>query len=153
MPQFHQGGATSPTTRSLQGLTLLQIVRSAEFYPILRALLNNEIARPIFQGALPYFLYPLGGDETLVNEDELTAITQAIGASIGIPRLRARPKVLRGLEGQTTLVLPEPAKQACFMELLALMANLSVEDMAALPPPVDVQERAWEEQRRQGSLV
>jgi hypothetical protein len=127
---------------------LLQVVRNVQLYPLLRGLLNEEISKFNFEGTLPHFTYRRGGDEALVQQDELDAIT----AAIGIPRLRARP--VRNSRGQgTTLVLPAAAKQACFMELPALAANLSAQDMATLPPPLDVQERALQEQSRQGAVV
>jgi hypothetical protein len=131
---------------------LLQVVRNVQLYPLLRGLLNEEISKFNFEGTLPHFTYRRGGDEALVQQDELDAITAAIGAAVGIPRLRARP--VRNSRGQgTTLVLPAAAKQACFMELPALAANLSAQDMATLPPPLDVQERALQEQSRQGAVV
>lgn len=152
MDHSQRGGASSLAKKPAERATLLQVVRNVQRYPLLRALLNEEISKFNFEGALAHFTYCQEGDEVLVRQDELDAVTGAIGASIGIPHLRARP-MLHAKRHITTLVLPAAAKQACLMELVALIAHLSAEDMAALPPPLDVQARALEEQSRQGALV
>lgn len=146
--QSNKGDAPPAETASL-----LNVVRNVSLYPVLRALLNEDISCLNFKGALPHFTYRSGVDEVIANQPDIDAVTKAMAVAIGKPRLRARATVQRKYKGQLTLVLPPAAKQACLMELLALAANLSSTDLAALPPPVQVQGRDLEQAYRQGGAA
>jgi hypothetical protein len=110
---------------------LLNVLRDASLYPLLRALLNNEISKLLTS---MYFTYPLDGDEVLLDCDRLKTVVGSIGRTIGNQRLRATAKRLRGLEGQVTYVLSPAAKQALLLEMAALLGNLSAADLQGLPP-------------------
>ena len=110
---------------------LLNVVRDRNLYPLLRALLRNEISKLLTS---MYFTYPLDGDEVLLDEAQLKIVVGSIGKTIGNTRLRATAKRLRGLEGQLTYVLSPAAKQALLLELAAVLANVSAFDLQALPP-------------------
>jgi len=120
--------------------SLLEITRDPRLYFTLRALLDDKIGRLVFKGALQYFTYDDGGDETLASDEALDAIYKAIASAIGRRKLRATPRRLPGLEGQETLVLPAKVKQELLMELVALAANLTAGDLEKLPPPLDLQQ-------------
>lgn len=139
MNNSNVSGAPVPSKHVAEAVTLLQVTRSVHLYPLLRALLADEILRFTFAGALPHFFYRLEGDEVLAAPVDIDKVLAAIGKAIGKPRLRATPKRLPNGGSQGTLMLPASAKQALLLELLALAANLSAGDMAALPPPIDVQ--------------
>lgn len=119
---------------------LLQITRNERLYPVLRALLQQEISRLVFDGSARYFTYPVSGDEVVATDEDLAAVCVAIAKSIGRRTVRAVPKRLRGLEAQETLVLPTPVKQALLMELLAIAANLTASDLERLPEPIEVRQ-------------
>lgn len=110
---------------------LLNVLRDRKLYPLLRALLRNEISK-LFTSM--YFTYPLHGDEILVDEAQLKIVVGSIGQTIGNTRLRATAKRLRGLQGQLTYVLSPATKQALLLELAAVLANVSAFDLQALPP-------------------
>lgn len=110
---------------------LLNVLRDRNLYPLLRALLRNEISKLLTS---MYFTYPLDGDEVLLDEAQLKIVVGSIGKTIGNTRLRATAKRLRGLEGQLTYVLSPAAKQALLLELAAVLANVSPFDLQALPP-------------------
>jgi len=139
MKNSHVEGARSPSVQHADAATLLQVTRSVLLYPLLRALLSDQISRFTFSGALPHFFYPLEGDEVLAAPEDTAKVVAAIGKAIGNPRLRARAKTLPKHTGQETLILSASAKQAALMELLALAANLTADDLQGLPPPVEVQ--------------
>jgi hypothetical protein len=110
---------------------LLNVVRDASLYPLLRALLRNDISKLLTSA---YFTYELEGDEIILDEQRLKVVVGSIGKSIGNPRLRVTAKRLRGLEGQLTYVLSSAAKQALLLEMAALLGNLSEADLQPLPP-------------------
>lgn len=119
--------------------TLLEVVRNARLYPLLRALLNDEVSRLDFPGALEHFTYRLDGEEVLADPKDVECIAGAVGKALGKPKLRATARVLPKYPHSKTLVFPAAAKQLLLLELLALCANLSAGDLATLPPPVDLQ--------------
>lgn len=139
MKNSHVEGAPAPSVQLADVATLLQVTRSVLLYPLLRALLSDQVTRFTFAGALPHFCYPLEGDEVLAPPEDVEKVVAAIGRAIGKPRLRAIPKRLPNHGSQETLMLPASAKQATLMELLALAANLSTGDLEALPPPIQLQ--------------
>jgi hypothetical protein len=139
MKNSHVEGAPAPSAQLADAATLLQVTRSVLLYPLLRALLSDQISRFTFAGAVPHFFYPLEGDEILAAPAEVEKVVAAIGRAIGKPRLRAIPKRLPNRGSQETLMLSASAKQATLMELLALTANLSAGDLEALPPPIQLQ--------------
>lgn len=110
---------------------LLHVLRDRSLYPMLRALLRNEVARLVTS---KFFTYRLQGDEILLDPDQLKIVVGAIGKAIGNERLRVSTKRLSGLEGQFTMSLSSAAKQALMLEMAALLANLSGSDLDKLPP-------------------
>lgn len=110
---------------------LLNVLRDRNLYPLLRALLRNEISKLLTS---MYFTYPLDGDEVVLDEAQLKIVVGSIGKTIGNSRLRATAKKVRGLVGQITYVLSPAAKQALLLEFAAVLANLSAFDLQALPP-------------------
>jgi len=110
---------------------LLHVLRDRSLYPMLRALLRNEVARLVTS---KFFTYRLDGDEILLDPDQLKIVVGAIGKAIGNERLRVSTKRLSGLEGQFTMSLSAAAKQALMLEMAALLANLSGSDLDKLPP-------------------
>jgi hypothetical protein len=110
---------------------LLNVVRDASLYPLLRALLRNDVSKLLTSA---YFTYELDGDEIILDEQRLKVVVGSIGKTIGNPRLRVTAKRLRGLEGQLTYVLSAAAKQALLLEMAALLGKLSAADLQALPP-------------------
>jgi hypothetical protein len=107
------------------------VVRDASLYPLLRALLRNDVSKLLTSA---YFTYELDGDEIILDEQRLKVVVGSIGKTIGNPRLRVTAKRLRGLEGQLTYVLSSAAKQALLLEMAALLGKLSAADLQALPP-------------------
>lgn len=110
---------------------LLNVLRDRNLYPLLRALLRNEISKLLTS---MYFTYPLDRDEVLLDEAQLKIVVGSIGKTIGNTRLRATAKRVRGLEGQLTYVLSPAAKQALLVEIAAVLANVSTFDLEGLPP-------------------
>lgn len=110
---------------------LLNVLRDRNLYPLVRALLRNEISK-LFTSM--YFTYELGGDEVVLDEAQLKIVLGSIGKAIGNTRLRASVKRVRGLEGQLTYVLSPAAKQALLVEMAAILANVSAFDVEGLPP-------------------
>lgn len=110
---------------------LLNVLRDRNLYPLLRALLRNEVSKLVTS---MYFTYDVDGDDVLLDEAQLKIVVGSIGKTIGNPRLRATPKKLRGLEGQLTYMLSPAAKQALLLELGAVLANVSAFDLEGLPP-------------------
>jgi len=109
---------------------LLNVLRDRKLYPLLRALLRNEISKLLTS---MYFTYPLDGDEVVVDDAQLKIVVGSIGKTIGNTRLRANPKRLHGLEGQLTYVLSPAAKHALLLEMAAVLANVSPFDLEGLP--------------------
>lgn len=110
---------------------LLNVLRDRNLYPLLRALLRNEISKLLTS---MHFTYRLNGDEVLLDEAQLKIVVGSIGKAIGNTRLRATAKRVRGLEGQLSYVLPPAAKQALLVEAAAVLANVSAFDLEGLPP-------------------
>ena len=71
----------------------------------LAAVQSRELARLNVKGGLPYFMFPVDGDEVILS-DELRA---KVEAQLGEPLVEA---ILAGLEGQTTLVPQSAAPTA-----------------------------------------
>lgn len=115
-------------------------MRDPKLYFVLRALLDNQIYRDIFKGALPYYLYEDEGHQTLASDEALQAIYKAIASATGRRKVSATPRRLPGLQGQDTLVLASKVKQELLMELVALAANMTASDFESLPPPLDLQQ-------------
>ncbi len=120
--------------------SLLEVTRDPKLFFTLKALSGNQIYRLTFTGALPYFLYDDGGDQTLASDEALDAIYKAIASATGRRKLRAIPRRLPGLQGQETLVLAAKVKQDLLLELVALAANMTAADFETLPPPLDLQQ-------------
>lgn len=110
---------------------LLNVLRDPKLYPLVRALLRNEISRLTTSMNLTFHYE---GDDVVVHDDQLKTVAGSIGKAIGNPRLRVCAKRLPGLQGQITLVLSQPAKRALLVEMAALLANLSGTDVEGLPP-------------------
>lgn len=110
---------------------LLDVLRDRSLYPVIRALLRNEISKLVTS---MYFTYEVDGDDVLLDEGQLKIVVGSIGKAIGNQRLRASPKRVRGLEGQLTYVLSPAAKQALLAEMAAVLANVSSFDLDRLPP-------------------
>lgn len=96
------------------------------------------MSRLNFPGALKYFTYRDAGHEIVVGDEDLKVITHALASATGMPRLRLAKSVLPGRAGETTLRLAAKAERALLLELLAQAAHLSADDVAKLPPPVDM---------------
>lgn len=119
--------------------TLLGVLRDLSLYPVLVALVSERIGKFNFPGTLSYWTYREGGDEVIATKEQLDAVLKAVRSATGRPSLRASE---RGKNGFVTLCLPGPAKTALLLEMLAQGAQLSAHDVAALPPPLDLQRLA-----------
>lgn len=118
----------------------MHLLRNPRYYPLLRALINNEVSRLDFKGALDYFTYACEGDEVLATDEDQRIVLGVIGKAIG-RKVRAMPKRLKGHAGCTTLTLSQDTVVALLLEMLALGANLSPHDLETMPKSLDIQLR------------
>lgn len=107
---------------------LLALCRDASLFPLVRELLCDGVARLRLPGPR-YFEYELVfREEAVASDEDLSRVYAALGAAIGRPTLQAKPKILPGLEGQETLVLPAEEKRVLlrmFLELAGELATLA----------------------------
>lgn len=131
--------------------TLLQIVRDLTLYPMLRALLSDQITRMTIPGSIRAWTYFEQGDEVVVSDEQVAILYSALAATTGRPLLKPTEKRISKGGAFVTLQLPDNVKTEILREVLALLAHLSADDLTRLPPPLDIQEaeerRRWEAEK------
>jgi hypothetical protein len=137
MTMSKQGGAKP---RPQQFPTLLELLRTERLYQLLRALIAGTIEKMLVQGP-QHFTYPLNGDEVLLNDDDLAIVVGSVAKTTG--RSRLKPVIQRSRNmGLLVMRLPRRAQTNLMLEMVALLGNLSSEDLSKLPPPLDMQRTA-----------